>query len=55
MAILVDKSTPTVVALYNAMLYSDGGRQRGPGKTLLLDISHRLAHKAPLTKLVELD
>ena len=30
----VDKSTPTMVALYNAIPHGWGGRWRGPGKTL---------------------
>ena len=33
----------------------EGGRWRGPGKTLLFDIAHGLAQRVPLTKLVELD
>ena len=42
-ATLVDKSTPTVVALFDAILCGEGGRQRGPGKTLLFDIARGLA------------
>ena len=52
--LLVNKSMPTVVPLYNAIKNSEGGGWRGPGKTLLFDVSHRLAHRVPLTKLVKL-
>ena len=55
MAMLVDKSTLTVAALYDAIQWGKGGRQRGPGKTLLFDISCGLAHRVPLTKQVEQD
>ena len=39
MAMLVDKSKPTVVALFDTIPYGGGGRQRGPGKTLLFEIA----------------
>ena len=52
---LVDKSMPAVVAHYNMIPPGEGGGQRGPGKTLLFDIAHGLAHRVRLTKLVELD
>ena len=52
---LVDKSMPTVLALFDTIPYGEGGRQRGPGKTLLFDIAHGLAQRVPLTKLVKLD
>ena len=42
-AALVDKSIPALVALYDAILHGKEGRQRGPGKTFLFDIVHRLA------------
>ena len=42
-AMLVDKSTPTVVALFDAIPHCEGGRQRGPGKTLLFNITCGLA------------
>ena len=51
----VDKSIPTVVALYDAILCGKGGKWRGPGKTLLFDVAHELALRVPLTKLAELD
>ena len=46
MAMLVDKSTPTVAALFDAILHGKGGRQRVPGKTLLFDITHGLAKES---------
>ena len=52
---LVDKSMPTVAALFYAMPCSKGGRWREPGNTPLFDFSCGLARKVPLTKLVELD
>ena len=54
-AVLVDKSTPIVAALFDAIPRGKGGRWRGPGKTLLFNIAHKLAHRVPQTKLVELD
>ena len=54
-AALVDKSMPIVAALFDAIPRGEGGRRRGPGKTLLFDVSYRLAQRVPLTKLVELD
>ena len=55
MAILIDKSMPTVAALYDTIPYSKGGRWRGPRKNLLFDIACGLVHTVPLTKLVELN
>ena len=52
---LVDKSMPIVAALFDAIPRGKGGRQRGPGKTLLLNIARGLAQRVLLTKLVELD
>ena len=43
MAVLVDKSIPTVVALFDAIPYGKGGRWRGLGKTLLFDVACGLA------------
>ena len=54
-AVLVDKSTSVVAALFYAIPKGEGGRQRGLSKTLLFDVTHGLAHRVPLTKLVELD
>ena len=54
-AALVDKSTPAVMALYNAIPHGERGRWRGPGKTLLFNIAHGLSQSILLTKLVELD
>ena len=55
MAALVDKSIPTVVALFDAILHEEGRRLKGPGKNLLFYIAHGLAQRIPLIKLVELD
>ena len=55
MAVLVDKSTPAVVAFFYTIPHSKGRRQRGPGKTTLFDVAHRLARRVLLTKLFELD
>ena len=46
---------PVVAALFDAIPRGEGGRQRGPGKTLLFDVTHGLARRVPLIKLVELD
>ena len=54
-AALVDKSTPIVAALFDAILRGEVGRQRGLSKTLLFDVARRLACRVPLTKLVKLD
>ena len=54
-AVLVDKSMPIAAALFDAIPRGEGGRQRGPSKTLLYDVTRRLARRVPLTKLVELD
>ena len=54
-AVLVDKSLHTVAALYEAIPCGEGGRWRELGKILLFDITHGLASRVPLTKLVELD
>ena len=54
-AALVDKSMPAVAALYDTILHSEGGRQRGPGKTLLFYLAHGLAQRVLPTKLVKLD
>ena len=55
MIVLVDKSRPAVAALFYTIPHDEGGRWRGPGKTLLFDVAHGLARRVPLTKLVELD
>ena len=51
----MDKSTPIAAALFDAIPRGEGGRQRGLGKTLLFNVARGLAHRVPLTKLVELD
>ena len=54
-AVLVDKSMPIVAALFDAIPRGEGGKWRGPSRTLLFDVAHRIACRIPLTKLVELD
>ena len=51
----MDKSTPIVAALFDAIPRGEGGKWRGPSRTLLFDVTRGLAHRVPLTKLVELD
>ena len=51
----MDKGTPIVAALFDAIPRGKRGRQRGLGKTLLFYIAHRLACRVLLTKLVELN
>ena len=51
----MDKSTPTAAALFDAIPRGEGGKWRGPSRTLLFDVARGLAHRVPLTKLVELD
>ena len=41
-ATLVDKSMPTVAAPFDAIPHGEGGRQKGPGKTFLFNITHVL-------------
>ena len=48
------QESPTVAALYNAILYGKGGKWRGLGKTLLLNVACGLAFRILHTKLVEL-
>ena len=43
MATPVDKSTPAMAALFNTIPHGKVGRWRGPGKTLLFDVTCRLA------------
>ena len=51
----MDKSTPTVAALFDAIPRGEGGKWRGPSRKLLFDVAYGLACQVPLTKLVELD
>ena len=51
----MDKSTPAVAALFDTIPRGEGGKWRGPSKTLLFDVARGLARRVPLTKLVELD
>ena len=52
-AALVDKSMPIVAALFDAIPRGEGGRRKGPSKTLLFDVACRLARRVLLTKLVK--
>ena len=52
---LVDKSTPVAAALFDAIPRGEGGKRRGPYRTLLFDVTRGLARRVPLTKLVKLD
>ena len=54
-AMLLDKSMPTLAAIFYTIPHGEGGRWRGLRKTLLFDIICRLAQRVPLTKLVKLD
>ena len=51
---LVDKSIPVAAALFDAIPRGKGGKWRGPSRTLVFDVTRGLAHRVPLTKLVEL-
>ena len=46
---------PIVAALFNAIPRGEGGRWRGLSKSLLFNVTRRLARGVPLTKLVKLD
>ena len=46
---------PIAAALFDAIPRGEGGKQRGPSRTLLFNVTRGLAHRVPLTKLVELD
>ena len=52
---LVDKSMPIAAALFDSIPRGEGVRWRGPGKTLLFDVTHGLAQRVSVNKLVELD
>ena len=54
-ATLADKSTPIVATLFDAMPKGEGGRRRGPSKTLLFYVTCGFARRVLPTKLVELD
>ena len=51
---LCDPSAPTV-NLTDALPRGEGGRRRGPVRTMMFDIARGLARRVPLTKLVALD
>ena len=46
---------PIASALFDAIPRGEGGKWRGPSRTLLFDVARGLAHQVPLTKLVKLD
>ena len=54
---LVDPSAPSVNNAFTADVIptEESDQRRGPSHTLLFDITRGLAHRVPLTKLVELD
>ena len=52
---LVDKSTPIVAALFDAIPKGKGGKRRGLSRTLLFDVAQGFACRVLLTKLVKLD
>lgn len=51
---MVDPSTPAV-NFADALPRGEGGRRRGPTRTMLFDVARGLARRVPLTKLVALD
>lgn len=51
---LVDPSAPTV-NMMDAIPRGEGGRRKGPARTMLFDVARGLARRIPLTKLVALD
>lgn len=51
---LVDPTAPTV-NFADALPRGEGGRRRGPARTVLFDVARGLARRVPLTKLVALD
>lgn len=51
---LVDKSAPSV-NFSELVPRGEGGRRRGPAKTMMFDVARGLARRVPLTKLVALD
>ena len=51
---LADPSAPTI-NFADALPRGEGGRRRGPVRTLLHDVARGLARRVPLTKLVQLD
>ena len=44
-----------MAALFDAIPRGEVGKRRGLSRTPLFDIAHGLAHRIPLTKLVEVD
>ena len=54
---LVDPSAPSMnnAFMLDVIPQGESGRRHGPSRSLLFDIARGLAHRVPLTKLVELD
>ena len=52
---LADPSAPSVNFIADTIPRGEGGRRRGPSRTLLFDVAKRLARRVPLTKLVALN
>ena len=48
------KTMNATKAPYDAIPCGEGGKWKGPRKTLLFNIAHRVAYRVPLTKLVKL-
>jgi hypothetical protein len=51
---LVDSSAPSV-NFFESLPRGEGGRRRGPARTVLFDVARGLARRVPLTKLVSMD
>ena len=51
---LADPAAPSVNFVGDTVPRGEGGRRRGPSRTLLFDIARGLARRVPLTKLVAL-
>ena len=53
---LVDPKSPSPsVNVGDVLPRGDGGRRRGPSRTMLFDVARGLARRVPLTKLAQLD
>lgn len=52
---LADPKSAPNVALLDSVPRGEGGRRRGPARTMMHDIARGLARRVPLTKLVALD
>ena len=52
---LADPSAPSINFIADTIPRGEGGRRRGPSRTLLFNVAKGLARRVPLTKLVALD